>query len=334
MAAGEQMAVDVEGRLNLRVAHEGLDGLGVGSCVDQERGKRMAALVQRDRGEQLGVAAISRLLPRSRVEGIPCGLGSVINRRGNERIVRVSGRRQAPHHFARCAEWSPPSSPSGLRASAPRAVQIGTWVQSHPPPDTSRSTWIRFVLKSKSQQRNACSSPRRKARVERGCPNGPVLWIERAQERSRFLCRGNARRVLRPAGRQVDPFGGVYRQIVAVNGSTVERLNRIEDVADGPDHEARTEQLVRQELEVLPPYVGDLELADRRGRNVNPQRSLVGADRVWLVRLASLGSDRPCLHPVNELRQRARQCPPIACRLPKVAVTRRAQRVGTPRLRF
>src|SRR5881392_3404069 len=66
--------VNVKGRLNLRVAHEGLDGLGVGSCVDQERGERMAALVQRDRGEQLGIVAIGLLLLRSRLKALHAAL--------------------------------------------------------------------------------------------------------------------------------------------------------------------------------------------------------------------------------------------------------------------
>jgi hypothetical protein len=43
MAPWQQMAVDVERRLDVRVAHEDLDGLRVGSRVDEEGGEGMAA---------------------------------------------------------------------------------------------------------------------------------------------------------------------------------------------------------------------------------------------------------------------------------------------------
>jgi len=49
--AWEQVPVDIEGRLDLRVPHELLDGLRVGPGVDQQRGERVSAVVERDRLE-------------------------------------------------------------------------------------------------------------------------------------------------------------------------------------------------------------------------------------------------------------------------------------------
>jgi len=51
VACGDQVPVDVEGRLDLRAAHELLHGLRVRAGVDQQRGDGVAALMQGDRLE-------------------------------------------------------------------------------------------------------------------------------------------------------------------------------------------------------------------------------------------------------------------------------------------
>lgn len=88
MAAGEQVPVDVEGRLNFRVAQERLDRLGICSSIDQQRGEGMSALVQRDRGEKFRIAGSSlSVFDLPRVERAPCALGPVVNRGSDERLA-------------------------------------------------------------------------------------------------------------------------------------------------------------------------------------------------------------------------------------------------------
>jgi hypothetical protein len=82
------MAVDIEGRLDLRVAHEGLDGLGVGSGVDQQRSEGVAALVQRERLKQLRLApGRVGFLALPVIESGPGPPGSVVDGGRDERCA-------------------------------------------------------------------------------------------------------------------------------------------------------------------------------------------------------------------------------------------------------
>lgn len=75
VAVWQQVPVDIEGGLDLRVAHELLNRLRVRACVDQQRGKCMAALVEGDRIEQDGCASLPlRRFARELVGGSPSTL--------------------------------------------------------------------------------------------------------------------------------------------------------------------------------------------------------------------------------------------------------------------
>lgn len=98
MAPGEQVPVDIEGRLDLRVAHELLDRLGVGACVDQQRGKGVAALVEGDRPQRrcFGPLPLS-FIGGPLIRDLPGALRSVVDRRRIERFLgRPANRRSSP----------------------------------------------------------------------------------------------------------------------------------------------------------------------------------------------------------------------------------------------
>src|SRR3984885_5540957 len=65
VAPRQQVPVDIEGRLDFRVAHELLNRLRIGAGVNQQRGEGVPALVERDRPQQDSFSALRLRKPRS-----------------------------------------------------------------------------------------------------------------------------------------------------------------------------------------------------------------------------------------------------------------------------
>jgi len=295
----------------------------------------MTALVQGDRREGRGFAR-GRLgvLTLAEVEVLPGPLGPVVNRRGDEGV----STRPAEHEVVA----TPAGALQARLTVAPQQRQhrnraaTGTGLRLDRAfllvPTELDADQVRFEVQIAAAESLQLPTPQ--ARVERRGPDRPVLGSKRGQERRRFRRRGDPRRALRRAVWKVDSLDWVEGLFVAVNGSTAERLDGIEDVAHGPHRKTQRKQFVREALEIAALHVADLKVADRRRRNMNPHRSVVRANRVRLVALPPLRSDRPRSHPVDKLREGLRQGPGIASRPTQPAASCGAQRVHSPSLRF
>jgi hypothetical protein len=90
MAAGQQVPIDIEGRLNLRVAHKVLNRLWVGPCIYQQRREGVTALVEGDRVQQARLTSLGvRYLTLTLVRRPPSALCPTINGGGVERLLVV-----------------------------------------------------------------------------------------------------------------------------------------------------------------------------------------------------------------------------------------------------
>ena len=99
--------------------------------------------------------------------------------------------------------------------------------------------------------------------------------------------------------------------LLAIEGTPVERLQGVENVRDRSRRGAVREPLVDQGLDVTAADVCDPQRPDRVGRNCR-HRPLVGAHRVRLVGGATLRAHRAASHPLDVFRERLREPAGIA----------------------
>jgi hypothetical protein len=128
MATGEQVAVDVEGRVDFRVAHELLYRFRIRPGVDQHRSEGVAAYVQADWSEQIGLASLARRkLSLALVRGLLGPLRAAIDRRGVERLLSGASEHKvlsAPSHPAQ-VRFQVAAENRQHRHAAPSRTRLG-----------------------------------------------------------------------------------------------------------------------------------------------------------------------------------------------------------------
>ncbi len=290
MAAGEQVAVDIEGRVDFRVAHELLDRFRVRPRVDQQRGEGVAAHVEADRPEQIGLAVLVRGKLSLALVRAPSRRASRGHRPSRRRTpARPCARTPGPPRLR-------PALPRCASRQSRRIASIGTL--RHPARDfgsITPSTWsqprsmaIRFGVEVDVADPERLQLAAPQTGVESRRPDRAILGRKRGEQSRRFGRGGDSRWPGRAVVRQVDPCRRVVGQLVAVYLPAIEGLNRIEDIADRVHREPGGKQLVGEILNVATAKLAHANTRQPRRIDVNPHGALVGADRVRLVVLPAL----------------------------------------------
>ena len=166
--------------------------------------------------------------------------------------------------------------------------------------------------------------------VERGRPDGAVLFAHGGDQRGRLFRRGNAISAAAYGGK-LDSADRVDGHLPACKGAAVDRAKRDERVADRARVASLREHLVDEVLDV---EAGDLRqpCPAELGQDAQADRSLVAAQDTRLVRVARAVADRPVLC------TREPRLPDASKRRGRRRAHRAApqadERLGAPRLRL